>query len=201
MWLPDLVFPPGWADSAVDGAAVTRMLVRRLGGSSHWDGCEVLNLYRVPATVPEALVLDNADRTLRNCGAVNVQMHRIDIPPDRGVIAVRTAGRLDAAGRPICGQYSHYVVNTAVGGALIEQVIVVGSDALATLAHELEGLTEDVYRSLLASIETGYAVPGSPGNRKVATGPAAVTDHHAQVVSPPTHVGLCNEKLAARRDS
>lgn len=63
LWLPDLAVPQGWDVGAVDGPTVTRMLLRRLGSSDHWDGCEVLNLYRVSGVVPEALVLDNADRS------------------------------------------------------------------------------------------------------------------------------------------
>ena len=66
LWLPDLTVPRGWDFGTLDGPPVTRMLLRRLSGGNHWDGCEVLNLYRVSGAVPEKLVLDNADRTLRD---------------------------------------------------------------------------------------------------------------------------------------
>jgi hypothetical protein len=131
LWLPDLVAPCGWASGAIDGATVTRMLVRRLGGSGHWDGCEILNLYCVPGAVPEAVVLDNADRSLRDSGTVDVHVCRIDVPKRYRVIAARATGRLDTAGRTVCAQYSHYVVNTTAGSALIEQAILVGADARA----------------------------------------------------------------------
>lgn len=188
LWLPDLATPSGWADSAVDGATVTRMLVRRLGASSHWDGCEVLNLYRAPGAVPAAVVLDNAHRSLRDSGAVDVQVGRIDVPKRCGMSATRATGRLDTAGRTVCGQYSHYVVNTAAGGALIEQVILVAVDTLPMLAPEVEGLAEGVYRSLLLSVDraaiatspTALASPGHLGGlaRKFVGG-------QVQAVEPP----------------
>jgi hypothetical protein len=77
LWLPELTVPQGWDVGAIDGATVTRMLLRRLGSGDHWDGCEVLNVYRVSGTVPEPLVLDNADRTLRDSGADAIQTHRV----------------------------------------------------------------------------------------------------------------------------
>jgi hypothetical protein len=45
------------------------------------------------------------------------------------------------------------VVNTAAGGALIEQAIVVGADEVSTLDSEANELTENLYRSLLISID------------------------------------------------
>ena len=151
LWLPDLAVAQGWDAAAVDGATVTRMLLRRLGSGDHWDGCEVLNLYRVPGTVPERLVLDNADRTLRDSGADDVQSHRVDTPPRYGVIATRASGTLHIGTRTVHGQYSYYVVNTAAGGALIEQSILVGGDAHP--GGEVAELTENLYRALLASID------------------------------------------------
>lgn len=153
LWLPDLVSPPGWAHSAIENMALTRMLTRRLGASSHWDGCDVLNLYCMSGTVGDALVLENADRTLRDSGANDIHVSRVDVPRQYEVIAARATGQLDANGRTICAQYSYYAVNTAAGAALIDHSVLVGYDALATLAPEVEEMTDSVYRSLLASIE------------------------------------------------
>jgi hypothetical protein len=153
LWLPDLTVPDGWAPSAVNGATVTRTLTRRLGSGQRWDGCEVLNLYRVPGTVPESMVLDNADRTLRDSGADDIRTHRLDTPPRYGVIATRSSGTLHAGARRIHSHFHHYVINTDAGGALIEQAIAIGADARPTLSRELADLTENLYRSLLASID------------------------------------------------
>lgn len=49
LWLPDLGAPDRWQASVPERATVTRMLLRRIRSSDHWDACEVLNLYRVPA--------------------------------------------------------------------------------------------------------------------------------------------------------
>jgi hypothetical protein len=153
LWLPGLTVPRGWEVDAVKGATVTRMLLRRPDSRDHWDGCEVLNLYRVAGSVSESLVLDNADRTLRDIGADSIQTHRIETPPRYGVIATRSAGRLNIGARSVHSQYSYYVVNTAVGGALIEQAVIVAGDEHTTLTDEVAELTDDLYRALLASID------------------------------------------------
>lgn len=153
LWLPELTVPRRWEVDAVKGATVTRMLLRRPGGADHWDGCEVLHLYRVAGSVPESLVLVNADRTLRDIGADSIQTHRIETPPRYGVIATRSSGRLHIGARTVHSQYSYYVVNTAVGGALIEQAVIVAGDERSTLTDDVAELTEDLYRSLLASID------------------------------------------------
>jgi hypothetical protein len=46
-----------------------------------------------------------------------------------------------------------HLVNTAAGGALIEQAIVFGADELFALGSEANELTENLYRSLLTSID------------------------------------------------
>jgi hypothetical protein len=154
LWLPELTVPQGWDVGAIDGATVTRMLLRRLGSGDHWDGCEVLNLYSVSGAVPEPLVLDNADRTLRDSGADAIQTHRVVMAPRYGVIATRASGTLRIGARTVHSQYSYYVVNTAAGGALIEQAVIVGSDAHLILSGEVAKLTDNLYRALLASIDS-----------------------------------------------
>jgi hypothetical protein len=139
------------------------MLLRRLGSGDNWDGCEVLNLYRVAGTVPEELVFDNAERTLRDSGADSVHTHHIDTPPRYGVIATRSSGLLHIGVRTVHSQYTYYVINTAAGGALIEQALMVGGDAQHTLSGEVEKLTDDLYRALLASIDRA-PTPPSPRN-------------------------------------
>jgi hypothetical protein len=154
VWLPGLVVPYGWTAGTVNDAAVTRLLKRGLGSGHTWDGCEILNVYRVSGTVPETIVLDNADRTLRDSGADDIRTHRLDTPLQYGVIATRSSGTLHADTRAVYAYFNHYVINTAAGGALIEQVIAVGADARAALAREVADLTENLYRSLLSRIDS-----------------------------------------------
>jgi hypothetical protein len=175
LWLPDLAVPLGWDFGALDGPPVTRMLLRRLGGSNRWDGCEVLNLYRVSGAVPEKLVLDNADRTLRDIGANAIQTHRIDAPSRYGLVAARSSGRLDIGANTINSQYSYYVVNTAAGAALIEQAVIVRESVRPLLNGEVAGLSEDLYRALLASIDRAPAPPSpSPSPQNIGRGVAGL---------------------------
>lgn len=153
LWLPALTVPSAWTIADADGAAVTRLLLRRINSTNSWDGCEVLNLYRVAGAVPEALVLRNADRILRDSQAADISAYPLDIPPQYGIIATRASGRLSTGNRQVLGQFNNYVVNSAAGGALIEQAVVVGADAQSALAAECAALTENLYRALLASID------------------------------------------------
>jgi hypothetical protein len=179
LWLPDLTVPHGWDIGAVDGPTVTRMLLlRRSGSADQWDGCDVLNLYRVYGTVPESLVLDNADRTLRDSGADDIETHRVDTPPRYGVIATRSSGRLRIGARTVHSQYSYYVVNTAAGGALIEQAVIIRGDEHRMRSGEVAKLTDNLYHSLLASIDQA---PTSPSPQDKGQKTAA---HPSEHVSP-----------------
>lgn len=153
VWLPEITVPKGWSGGTINGASVTRILMRRLGTADHWDGCEVLNLYRVPGEVPETLVRDNADRVLRDSGADDIRTHIVDPPPRHGVIAARVSGTLRSSTRNVNGHYNYYVVNAAAGGTLIEQAILVGVDAWPVLSREVADLTGDLYLALLASTD------------------------------------------------
>jgi hypothetical protein len=161
LWLPELTVPQGWAAGTVNDATATRILMRRLGSANHWDGCEVLNLYRVSGTVPGTVVLNNADRILRDSGANDIRTYRIDTPSRYGMIATRSSGTLHAGARAVHSHFLHYVINTAAGGALIEQTIAVGADVHPVLAREVADLTENLYRSLLTSIDRAPRPPTS----------------------------------------
>jgi hypothetical protein len=128
--------------------------------------------------VPEALVLDNVDRTLRESGAESIEISRIETPFHDGVIATRASGLLHlGTGRAVYSQYSHYAVNTAAGRALIEQAVLVDDDAYPALTSEVTALTDDVYRVLLASIKRGTTRPVS--NSRTYTTP----EHRTTTVS------------------
>jgi hypothetical protein len=157
VWLPDLVVPHGWTSGVVENARVTRVLTRRLDGRHTWDGCEILNAYRVPGAVPETMVLDNATRTLRDSGASNIRTHRLATAQRYGLIATRSSGTLHTATRMVQCHFNHYVFNTDAGAALVEQVIAVGADTYAALAREVVDLTANLYRSLTTRIDRALA--------------------------------------------
>jgi hypothetical protein len=153
LWLPALSIPPAWTVAVADGAAVTRVLLRPSVGDAHWDGCEVVNLYRVSGSVPRRLVLDNADRTLRDGHAADITVSVLDVPAHYGIIATRASGLLRSGNRLVHSHFHNYVINTAAGGAFVEQALVCGADVPAEVTEEVGELTEGLYRSLLASID------------------------------------------------
>jgi len=153
-WLPGLAVPCGWRVSRLDAVDATRVLTRQLAPFRPWDACEVLNLYRVPGTVPDAVLLANADRTLRECNGHDIQTARVDIPLRYGAVATCASGTLRIGAHAVRSQYNYYAVNAAGGAALIEQIVLVGSDVYSQLASELEELTAALHHSLLASIDS-----------------------------------------------
>jgi hypothetical protein len=190
-WLPDLAVPRGWDVGVVEGPTVTRMLLRRPGSGDYGDGCEVLNLHRVPGAVPESLILDNSDRTLRDIGADAIQTHRVDTPPRYGVIATRSSGRLLIGARTVHCQYSYYAVNTVVGGALIEQAVIIGGDERTMLSGDMAKLTENLYRALLTSIDRVPTPPSlqNTGQHLAARCPESVSLPTTQIQPEPSEIG------------
>lgn len=151
LWLPDLRVPRLWVATTPSGT-VTRMLRRRIRSEEHWDACEVINLYRVAGPIPAPLVHEQIARTLRDSGAQEIQSHRVDVAVQYNVIAAQASGLLSVKDGILRSQYTDYAVNTASGGALIEQIILVVGEAFPRLENELTALTTELQRALLASI-------------------------------------------------
>lgn len=179
-WLPGLVVPQGWCTTISDAGCATRMLKRQLGIAQHWDVCEVLNLYRAPGTVPEAVVVANGDRALRDAGADDIQTSKIDIERRYRVIAIRATGTLRIGTRAVRAQYNYYVVNAIAGAGVIEQVLLVGTDVYPRLASEIDQLTAILHDSLLASMDK------ASDSENVGNGGQAVhlADHIAESPAP-----------------
>ncbi len=153
LWLPELTVPKGWKTNGAEGKAVTRMLLRRVRSDEQWDACEVINLYRVAGVIPESLVVEHVDRTLRDAGAAAIQKQRLQIQAQRNVVAARAMGLLTLQDCGVHVQYTDYGINTPVGGALIEQTILVVGAAQNLLTTELAALTEDLEGALLSSLD------------------------------------------------
>lgn len=153
--LPGLTVPQGWFRAGSGALATTRMLLRRVGTASYWDGCESLNLYRVPGTVPGHALFANADRALRHAGAHNLHTVEVQSPPAYPMVTARVTGDIVAGSRLLRAQYTYHVVQSTGATALIEQVIVVGQDLADRLMPEVQALTASLYRSLLSSIDLG----------------------------------------------
>ncbi len=158
MWLPGFTAPDGWTPTSSGDVPTTQMIVRRLDPDSQWDGCEILNLYRVPGEVPRDVVFADADRALRDGGARDILTTAIGTPASDRMITARVTGVLDVQPRPLWAQYSYYVVHSAGGTALIEQVIMVGLDVLDRLGLDVQSLSDALHRSVLASIEQSHTL-------------------------------------------
>lgn len=154
-WLPRLMVPRGWLRTGSGALATTRMTLRRVGTTNFWDGCETLNLYRVPGQIPPDVLFANADRALRDGGARNIATVAVQTPPAYRTITARVTGDLVIEPRPLWAQYTYYVVQSEGGTALIEQAILIGRDVMDALMPEVERLTGSVYRALLRSIDQG----------------------------------------------
>jgi len=131
----------------------------------------VLNLYRVPGTVPETVVLSNADRTLRDCGARDIEVSKFDVPLHYRLIATRSTGAMQIGTRAVRAEYNYFAVNATAGAALIEQIVLVAAEAYSDLASDIEVLTAGLLRSLLASIDSATRQPASPRTSCPAAAP------------------------------
>lgn len=158
LWLPGLRTPPDWVVDSIDNATATRVLTRRVHETHRWDGIETLNLYRVPGQIPEQLVLDNADRILRDAAATDIRSSRFPTPAHPNVIVTRAVGVLDIGPRRVYSHVNHCAVNSAAGGALIEQTVMVGADAFGTLAEDVLTLSDGVLAALLSSVSVARQV-------------------------------------------
>ncbi|CAN5632381.1 hypothetical protein BH09ACT7_BH09ACT7_55270 [soil metagenome] len=96
---------------------------------------------------------DEQGGELRDSGAEAIQSHRIQIPLQYNVIAAQASGVLSVRDRALRSQYTGYAVNTAVGGALIEQIIVVAGEAHIPLTGEVTALSTNLKGALLTSLD------------------------------------------------
>jgi hypothetical protein len=90
---------------------------------------------------------------LRDSGAHDIRIERISTPRGPAVIATRATGTLQIGDRVVRGQYVYYVANAPAGAGLIEQIVLVGADVYAALAHEVDELTGALHTCLLASVD------------------------------------------------
>ncbi|HEY2447665.1 MAG TPA: hypothetical protein VGI49_02405, partial [Mycobacterium sp.] len=124
-------------------------------------------------------------------GADAIQTQRVDTPPRYGVIATRSSGRLRIRARTVHSQYSYYVVNTAAGGALIEQAVIIRGDEHSMLSGEVAKLTDNLYRALLASIDRAPTPPSpqNTGRETAAHPPELASLLPTQIPSEPLETG------------
>lgn len=161
-WLPGLRLPAGWTVATTPTGAMpaTRIAVRRFTQQAAWDGCEVIALYQFAGALPEQLVHDSADRSLRDLAAHSLRRHTVTLPPLPGTTAVRSSGWFNLGELSMWGQFTNYVVNTGVTGGLVEHSVLVRAALRARLARDIGALSENVNRSLLTSINAEQRTAG-----------------------------------------
>jgi len=203
LWLPELQTPAGWVDTTtVATAPVARMLLRRPREAGPWDACELINLYQVPGRISPDMVVENADLALRDGGASDIHVYlRDDVPTAfDGLMAVRVSARLAVGGREVEAVYNYYAINTCGDAGLIEQAIVIGADAAAALAVEVDCLAESVYQSLLASLHS--AAPTTQPRELPTTGSplSVVTQAGHLTTSTTASPGTVTDRTVPGRD-
>lgn len=154
-WLPGLGAPTGWKLAPVDlgPQQPARVLVLPAAdGTSFWDGCEVLNLFRFSGTAPDNVVRDSADRTLQDLGVVAPFTHRITMPPGLGIVATRSRGIATIGQQRLWVQVTNFMVTTSGDGALIEHTILVPARSRTRLAADIRQLGDGVRLALLTSV-------------------------------------------------
>jgi hypothetical protein len=153
-WLRELGTPAGWqiaqlADRTYEPA---RIAVTGQHPDGSWDGCETISAFGFTGFPPKHAVHDNADRTLRDLGATEITIQRVDESFLGGAVAVRSSGYFAAAGLWMWAQYSTYVLGSSEPsqGRLIEHTVFIDSGCQARLSDDVARLTQAVHQALAA---------------------------------------------------
>ena len=151
-WLFELSTPIGWrlahlADRTFEPA---RIAVIGQHADGRWDGCETVSAFAFTGLPPEEVVRNNADRTLRDLGAVGITSQVVDASRLHGAVAVCSSGYFAAAGLWVWAQYSTYVFGSSElnRGRLIEHTIFIDSACQARLMGDVRELTQSIQRAL-----------------------------------------------------
>ncbi|WP_156751321.1 hypothetical protein [Mycobacterium sp. 1245111.1] len=146
--------PAGWqiaqlADRSYEPA---RIAVTGQHPDGSWDGCETISAFGFTGFPPKHVVHENADRTLRDLGATEITIQRVDEEPLRGAVAVRSSGYFAAAGLWMWAQYSTYVFGSSEPsqGRLIEHTVFIDSGRRVQLTGDVIQLTQSVHHALVA---------------------------------------------------
>lgn len=156
-WLQALEIPPGWqvAQIGTNAVPLSRVILSGHKPEGGWEGCETLSLFRFSGAIPPNIVEDNAQRTLRDLDADNVNSYSLTVRADASTKAVRSSGYFTAGGRRVWAQYSTYVgQDTEDGGFLIEHAIYIDSAKRPLLRHDIEDLGDAVHSAFLDRVDT-----------------------------------------------
>lgn len=175
-WVTDLGLPAGWHAGRLAGNACPPMRLAAYGIQSDggFDGCETIAAFGFTGRLPDGLVADNADRTLRDLEAVGIETTVLDVPAVAGAVAIRSCGYFAAGGLWLWAQHNHFVreFDGGAGGLVVQQVIVVESSRRAALDGDVTALGTALHAAFVEAI--GDQLSGRPGSWASTVSAAAV---------------------------
>jgi hypothetical protein len=165
VWLPALPAPPpGWVLGRIDAdEAPTRIALHRKAADQSWDGCEVINLFAFPGSLPYEVVPANAACTLDAVRADNISTHSLFVPPGLDATAARASGEFKMGGKRVWAQYTAYLAEEPVGsvargheqskrGVLVEHNTFVTAEARPRLHHEILQMGDALDQALISAL-------------------------------------------------
>jgi hypothetical protein len=156
-WIKGLGVPSGWRLAALQGAGAvpTRIALCGQRPDGRWDGCETISIFGFTGDPPAEVVRVNADSTLRDLGAEDIQTQTLAVWLVPRVTAVRSHGYVTAVSQHVWAQYSTYVVSAAAPGEgrLIQQSISISAGCRTTLSEDIAQLGTVLQQAFFTSIE------------------------------------------------
>lgn len=155
-WLTQTPLPTGWQTVRIveNAPAPLRVAAVLAEGHSSWTGCQALSAFRFTGDPALDLLSDNADRSLRESGAIGIWTDVLVLPLWPGVAGVRTAGYPTLDGRMLWVEYTAYLRGSAEPGQglLVEQIIATNAVAMLRLGKDIGALSGATKAAFLVHI-------------------------------------------------
>lgn len=142
-WLANLAVPTGWQMTVAPDHQL-RVCVYGERPDGGWKACETISVFEITGMVPARVVSDNAERMLRDLGAVGIFTDTVPTPRLPHLVGVRTEGHVTIAGRRLWVGLSTYVAGSDAPrqGRLVQHSVFVDADCLFQLGADIGALTE-----------------------------------------------------------
>jgi hypothetical protein len=109
-----------------------------------WEACETISVFRFAGTLPDGVLWESADRTLRALESVDITTASLGEPECSHAYGVRSSGFFSAVGLWVWGQYNYYVSDPDASerGLLVQQCLFVEASRRAELAEDIQQLAD-----------------------------------------------------------
>lgn len=125
-WLTHTELPSGWQviQVADDSSAPLRVAGTAIGDRPGWVACQALSAIRFNGTPSRRLLLDHADRALKEWGAQGIRTDLV-LPETRGAEGVRSTGYIAADNQQFWVRHSTYLIASTnlEQGLVVEEII------------------------------------------------------------------------------